>query len=102
MSCPDVQSRDIKPVKMPRDTIGQRRLITISYDEIIDFEAVKHIVTVSGRISDFRIFVIIILLQETLFCGRTKAVLYPHWYLCSCEYYKQDCALWLPRQVRLQ
>ena len=46
----------------------------------IDFKAIKHMVTVSGDRKDkrFQFFVIIILLQTTLFCGGTKAVLYPH------------------------
>ena len=45
----------------------------------IDFEAIKLMVTVSGDKKDKRFqFFVIILLQATLFCGGTKAVLYPH------------------------
>ena len=46
----------------------------------IDFEAIKRMVTVPGdrKGKRFQFSVIIILLQATLFCGGTKAVLYPH------------------------
>ena len=77
---PDVQSRDIKPVKRPQ-IIGQRRLLVTTYDELHrlrGYQTHAWLLYLDRKDKRFQFFVIIILLQATLFCEGNKAVLHPH------------------------
>ena len=78
LSCPDVQSRDVKPVKR-RQTIGQRRLITINYDEIHRFRGYQthgYCIWI-GRISDFSFLLLVFCYKQLYFVDTRRLFCIP-------------------------